>query len=188
MRTPAKPATPERLEAAALFYLERFSTSSANLRAVLLRRIRRSARDHGTDPAEGVLWIDALIQRYLATGLLDDRAYAATKAASLHRRGASARAIAAKLAGKGVPRDLVAASLGESDDDSGYAARPGGDLAAAAALVRRKRLGPYRPTELRAEHRQKDLGTLARAGFSRAIAEEVLGCADADAVAALFRD
>lgn len=184
MRTPAKPITQERLDAAALFYLERFATSSANLKSVLMRRIRRSARDHGTDPGEGAAWIDALIQRYLATGLLDDRAYAATKAASLHRRGASARAIAAKLAGKGVPRELVAASLGEADDESGYAARPGGDLAAAAALARRKRLG----RAIRAEHRQKDLGTLARAGFSRAIAERVLDCADPNAVAALLQD
>jgi regulatory protein len=188
MSSPAKPVTQARLEAIALFYLERFATSSANLRAVLTRRVRRSAREHGTDPEEGAAWTEALITRFLASGLLDDRAYAEAKTASLHRRGASARAIAAKLAAKGVPRDLVASSLGETDDERGYAARPGGDLAAAAALARRKRLGPYRPAEMQADHHQKDLASLARAGFSRAIAERVLGCADPEALAALFED
>ncbi len=182
MPQPAKPVTAERLEAAALFYLERFATSSANLRAVLMRRVRRSAREHGTDPSEGAALVEALIARFLRSGLLDDRAYAEAKTASLHRRGGSARAIAAKLAGKGVPRELVAQALG--DDEEGN--RPGGDLAAAAALVRRKRLGPYRDEAAREEHRQKDLASLARAGFSRDIAERVLKAADPEALAALM--
>ena len=48
-----RPATPERLEKAALAYLERFAASSESLRRVLRRRVRRSAELHGTDPAEG---------------------------------------------------------------------------------------------------------------------------------------
>lgn len=185
---PAKPIDAERLQAAALAYLERFASSSANLKSVLMRRVRRSARDHGTDPAEGAALTDALVARFLANGLLDDRAYAAAKAGSLHRRGNSARAIAAKLAGKGVPRELVQASLGELDDDDGLAARPGGDLAAAAALARRKRLGPYRPAQTREAYRQKDLASLARNGFSREVAERVLGCADPATLTAMTEE
>jgi regulatory protein len=183
-----KPVTRETIEAAALAYLERFATSSANLRRVLMRRVRRSADLHGTDPAEGVAIIEALIERFLANGLLNDRAYAEAKAASLHRRGASARAIAAKLATKGVNRALVENALSETDTETGLAARPGGDLAAAAALARRRRLGPYRLPEARAEYRQKDLATLARTGFSHAVAERVMRCDGPEELEALVRD
>lgn len=177
-----KPVTAEALEASALFYLERFASSSANLRRVLLRRVRRSAELHGTDAAAGTRLVDALVERFLRTGLLDDRAYAEAKSASLHRRGASSRVIAARLAGKGVERTLIEAMLRDPADET----RPGGDLAAAAALVRRRRLGPYRDPALREQYRQKDLGTLARAGFGQALAQRVLGAADPAALEALL--
>jgi regulatory protein len=172
-RTP-KPASAASLEAAALFYLERFASSSANLRRVLLRRVRRSADLHGTDPEAGAETVEALIKRFLATGLLDDRAYAEAKSASLHRRGASSRAIAAKLGAQGLERGLIAAALSQNGDD----------LEAAASLARRRRLGPFRPEATRDANRQKDLATLARAGFSRSVAERVLRAEDPAALEA----
>ncbi|HLY78204.1 MAG TPA: RecX family transcriptional regulator [Caulobacteraceae bacterium] len=179
-RASPKPVTAAGLEASASFYLERFATSAANLRRVLMRRVRRSVQAHGTDPAEGAAMVEALIARWLKSGLLDDRAYATAKTASLHRRGRSARAIAAALAVKGIDRTLISESLAE-----GEAARPGGDLAAAVALARRRRLGPFRVAAEREAARQRDLGTFARAGFSRSVAERVLACRDGDEAAAL---
>jgi regulatory protein len=183
-----KPATPERLERVALFHLERFSSSAANLRRVLMRRVQRSAQLHGTDPAAGAAAVDALIQRFVGAGMLDDKLYAEARATRLHRRGASARKIAASLADKGIDRELIGATLDESDGEAGYSARPGGDLAAAAALARRRRLGPYRPQEKRAEFRLKDMGTFARAGFGRSIAERVLNAEDPEALRGLVEE
>lgn len=183
-----KPATPERLERVALFHLERFASSAANLRRVLMRRVQRSAQVHGTDPAAGAAAVEALIQRFLGAGMLDDKIYAEARAARLHRRGASARKIAASLAEKGIDRDLIETTLDEDDSESGHTARPGGDLTAAAALARRRRLGPYRPQEKRAEFRLKDMGTFARAGFGRAIAERVLNAADPEALRELVEE
>jgi regulatory protein len=180
-----KSATPERLERVALFHLERFASSAENLRRVLMRRVRKSVQIHGTDPVAGAAMVDALIERFLKSGLLDDKAYAETRAARLHRRGASGRMIAASLAEKGIDREVIGATLDEEDGDDGYSVRPGGDLAAAAALARRRRLGPYRPPDKRAEFRQKDLGTLARAGYARAIADRVLDAEDPEALRAL---
>src|SRR5262250_3391175 len=77
------PVTAERLEASALYYLQRFASSAENLRRVLERRVDRSARQHGTDRAAGRALVDALVQRLQAAGLLDDRFYAEAKAASL---------------------------------------------------------------------------------------------------------
>jgi regulatory protein len=181
-RSPPKPVTAASLEASALFYLERFASSAANLRRVLLRRVQRSAALHGTDPDAGTLLVDALVGRLLVNGLLDDRNYAAAKSASLRRRGASARAIAAKLASQGVERGLIQAALADADAD---APRDTGDLAAAAALARRRRLGPFRPPDLRDAWRLKDLAAFARAGFSRSVAEQILRAADPTELAAL---
>ena len=183
-----KPVSAESLEASALFHLERFASSSANLRRVLLRRVHRSALLHGTDAEAGARLVEALIERFLARGLLDDRAYAEAKSASLHRRGASSRAIAAKLASQGLGTDLIRTALTEEDDETGNATRPGGDLAAAAALARRRRLGPFRDPASREASRLKDLATLARAGFARSVAERVLRADDPAALEALLRE
>jgi regulatory protein len=162
----------QSLETAGLRYLERFASSALNLRRVLLRRVRRLDPE-GAEAAAKL--VEAVVVRLEAAGLLDDRRYAEAKAASLHRRGASSRKIDAALKSRGVEASLIRAAL----DDTGTA-RPGGDLAAAAALLRRRRLGPFRAAVARQAHLLKDLATLARAGFSRAVAERVLGAADVE--------
>lgn len=177
-----KPVTAAGLESAALHYLERFASSSGNLRRVLRRRVARAARVDGGDPAEGERLVDEIVARYLRAGLLDDGAYAAQQAASLRRRGASRHGIRGKLAMKGVEAEHVEAALGRLDAEPGDS-----ELAAACALVRRRRLGPCRPADARAAHRQKDLAALARAGFDLETARRVLAVADADALAALER-
>ncbi len=47
-------------------------------------------------------------------------------------------------------------------------------LAAALACARRRRLGPYRPPAARKSMREKDLASLARAGFAHDIARRVV--------------
>jgi len=168
---------PELLERWALGYLGRYASSAENLRRVLMRRVRRHSPD-AVAQAAGL--IDALVARYRQSGLIDDAAYTAGRIESLHRRGDSLRAIRARLAAKGVAAEIVA------DAVSGLSAgAPEPDLAAACAFARRRRLGPYRRAPA---DRARELGAFARAGFSRRVAEAVLGCADIDAVEALVRD
>src|SRR5579875_2011302 len=104
----AQPLTAASLENAALHYLGRFATSSGNLRRVLMREVARSTREGAESDAQaGARMVEELIARYLKSGLLNDRAYAEQKAASLARRGASRFSIAGKLAQKGVAAELV---------------------------------------------------------------------------------
>ena len=172
--------TATALENAALYYLGRFATSSANLRRVLLRKVARSAGEDA-DTAEGKRLVEELIARYLRSGLLDDRAYAAQSAASLARRGRSRFSIGGRLAQKGVASDLVKEAI------KGLEEGGSSEIAAACALVRRRRLGPYRSPAVRSEWRQKDLATLARAGFGLGLARRVLAASDIDALEALAR-
>lgn len=178
-RGPRK-ATETSLTNAALFYLQRFASSSENLRRVLLRRVARSARHHGTDPAEGASLVDAIVARFEQNGLLDDLTYAEARARSLHRRGASTRMIRAGLRQKGVAGDAIEAALAALAEEIGDP-----ELAAAVALARRRRLGPHRTAGRRESHREKDLAALARAGFSYDIARQVIEAetvADLDAM------
>lgn len=177
-RGPLK-ASPEALERAALGYLERYASSAAHLRRLLMAKVARSARWHATDPQAGARTVDDIVARFLRSGLLDDAAYAEARARSLHRAGASARAVRAKLRAKGVDEETIARALTALADE---AAQP--ELAAALAYARRRRLGPYRPNAERARHRERDLAALGRQGFAYELARRVVDAADPDELAA----
>jgi regulatory protein len=188
-RKPPRPVTAASLENAAVYYLSRFASSSGNLRRVLMRKVARGARNAEDGPdaegraAAGAQMVEALIARYLEKGLLNDRAYAAQAASSLARRGASRYSIAGKLAQKGVESELVTQAIADLDEE-GEAT----ELAAACALVRRRRMGPYRAPEKRADFRDKDLASLARAGFRLDLARRVLRAKDVEALERLARE
>ena len=162
--------TRETLDRAALRYLERFDSSAANLRRVLAGHVRRAARAHSElDVPAAERLVDELIERYLASGLLDDARYAESLARGLRGRGASRRGIQHKLRARGVDAEAIdeaIASAGRDSDDA--------ELDAARAFVRRRRLGPHRPEPERAERYQRDLAALARAGFSFEVARRAL--------------
>lgn len=170
-RKPRK-ITPDSLGRIALHYLERYATSSENLRRVLIRRIRRSAEAHDTDPDEQMPHVDALIVRYQQAGLLDDQAYARMRAESLHRRGTSGRMIRMKLAAKGVPSDAIDDALESLTELVANA-----DLSGACNYARRRRIGPWRLRD-RTDYRDRDLAALARQGFSYTIARKVIDAED----------
>ena len=176
-RRQPKKATAKHLENVALWYLQRFAASADSLRRVLLRRVERSARAHGTDREEGAVLVEDIVARFRASGLLDDRLYAEGRARSLHRRGISARAIGVRLRAKGVGADDIDAALAALTDEA-----PEPDLAAAIAYARRRRIGPYRTRGDRAELRERDLAALARQGFAYDTARRVI---EADSAAAL---
>ncbi len=167
-RGPRK-ATPKYLRNSALYYLERYASSSGHLRRLLLAKVTRSARAHDTDPKAGLAAVEALIAELLGAGLLDDARYAAERARVLHRRGASARAVRAGLRAKGIETDDIDRALAGLREE---AAEP--ELAAALAYARRRRLGPYRAAHARADRREKDLAALGRQGFGYDLARRVI--------------
>jgi len=168
----------DSLERAALHYLERYASSAANLRRILMRRVQKSAAAHGTDPEDGSAMVDALIARYRESGLLDDAGYAQMRAGSLHRQGASRRMTRAKLAAKGVGAEDIDGAIEALSETV-----PEPDLAAACNYARRRRLGPWRRTK-REEYRDRDLASLGRQGFGYALARKVVDAEDREALEA----
>ncbi|HEY2133258.1 MAG TPA: RecX family transcriptional regulator, partial [Acetobacteraceae bacterium] len=99
----------------------------------------------------------------------------ASRARSLTRGGRSRRAVAAHLLARGVSGEALRAAL-PGDPET--------ELAAALALARRRRIGPFRAGEADEDGRRKELGMLARAGFAQDVAARALAM-DADAAEAL---
>lgn len=172
----AGPAPDEAaLREAALAYLARFAATRAGLARVLARRVARWARaaeaEHGAEyaaeaarAARGA--IEGVVARLAAAGAVDDAAFATARARRLTRAGKSRMATAAHLAAKGVGGEIAAAVL-KADPDR--------ELAAALALAARRRIGPFRAGAAPdAAGRMRELAVLARAGFSRDVAERAL--------------
>ncbi|MBT5434367.1 MAG: RecX family transcriptional regulator [Rhodospirillaceae bacterium] len=177
----AKPArkprriTAQYLERAAIYYLERYSSSSGNLKAVLRRKVWRAARqterETEVDEEQAAEWIDETVAKLKWAGLLDDEAYARMRVLSLRRSGESQRSIRMKLMAKSVESDLIERALAQDEPEND-------ELTAAIAYARRRRLGPWRAEAEWEERREKDMAALARRGFSFDICRRVIEAAD----------
>jgi regulatory protein len=184
MNRPRRPpaVAPGDLEKAALKYLERFSSSAENLRRVLMRKILRAAHAGIIERAEGSARVDAVVERLVVRGLIDDRAYAEGRARSLSRQGRSRARIGQSLAAKGVEAEEIEGALRGLAEDGET------DLAAAARFAKRRRLGPFRAAKERTVRRDRDIAALGRAGFAFAVARQVIDAEDSEALAALIAD
>lgn len=177
------PPTPTTavLHDAALRHLARYATTQAGLLRVLDRRIMRWARavipdDEAIGAAKAAARRE--ITRLATAGLLDDAAFAATRAQSLSRAGKSRRGIAAHLAVRGVAASVAQDALPDDPDV---------ELAAAIALARRRRVGPFGAGPLDPAQKLRALGSFARAGFSQDMAQRALGMERVEAEAILHR-
>jgi regulatory protein len=160
-----EPLTRQKLEQLALAYLNRFDCTATKLRQHLTLRARKLGADE-----QAVDWINALVERYLGSGVLDDARFARNLASQLNARGKSARAISQKLNQRGVPSDVASELMSARKE-----AEPGAELEAARNYARKRRLGVYRSAEQRDAYRHKDLASLARQGFSFDVAKRALG-------------
>lgn len=114
-----------------------------------------------TDPAEVPAAIEDVVRRLTRAGLLNDAAFAQSKARVLAAKGKPAGAIRLELRLRyGV--EVAADTLAGLDP-----------LAQATRWAERRRLGPFRRRD-RERKRQADTASLVRVGFSPAIARVVI--------------
>jgi regulatory protein len=163
-KTP-EPLTRLKVEQMALAYVNRFDCTATKLKRHLAERVRKQCGDENAEA-----WIAELVERYLSSGVLNDARFAKNLATQLTTRGKSSRMISQKLAMRGVPSEVAQDLMTARRQDE-----PNAELDAARAFARKRRLGPHRDPEKRAEYRQKDLAALARQGFSFDTAKKALG-------------
>jgi regulatory protein len=161
----AEPLTRFKVEQMALAYVNRFDCTASKLKRHLAERVRKQGGDENAEA-----WIAELVERYLGSGVLNDARFAKNLASQLTTRGKSSRMISQKLAMRGVPSEVAQELMTSRRQDE-----PNAELDAARAFARKRRLGPHRDAEKRAEFRQKDLAALARQGFSFDTAKKALG-------------
>ena len=181
MKRPARPITAKYLQNAATFYLERYPSTAEGLRRVLNRRVRKAEMFDAPVMENVRQAIDAIVAKFVDAGVIDDKAFAQTKARALHRRGTSTKLTRRRLQMAGVDGDTLDKAMvaldEELDTDPGRR-----EWTAAVALARRRRLGPYRPIKERRDKRARDLAAMARAGFDYDVARKVIDAADVDAL------
>lgn len=160
--------TPQRLKNIALYYLKRFESSVANLRSVLQRRVNDYAyQNKEFDRGEAYQWIEDILADFQRYGYLNDSRYAEIKIKDYMSAGKSVRYIKGKMREKGIDEEILSALLEDQEYD---------EFEAALKLAKKKHIGPFRKDkEARFENRQKDMGTLVRAGFSYDVVQRVVG-------------
>jgi len=168
--------TEEELHERALTWLERFDGSVEQLRRVLRRAVARRYPEGDPQREQGFRAADAALERLQRSGLLNDERFALAAARGMQSRGKSQRRISALLTQRGVDASALDAALGVMKSEGGEDA----ELEAARVFVRKRRLGPCRPAAERRERRQRDLASLARAGFSFSVARRALEVTAAD--------
>ena len=162
------------LQRAALTYLRRFAATTGRFRRVMLRKVDR-AIDAGSDAERDEVAdrVESLIGRLTEGGYLDDERLVRARVEQLHQRGTSRPLIRARLAAQEAPPDLVAAALEALSDDGRDP-----ELEAAIAYARRRRLGPW--SREPGARRDKELGSMGRAGFGYGVACRVLDAGSID--------
>jgi regulatory protein len=180
MKKIARPITARYLQNAATFYLERYPSTAEGLRRVLNRRVRKAELAEAPIIDNVKQAIDAIVAKFVAAGVIDDRAFAQTKARALHRRGSSNRVTRQKLRFAGVDGDTLDRAMEGLDEELATDPRQR-ELQAAVALARRRRLGPFRQKD-RKENRDRDLAAMARGGFDYQLARKVIDARDPDAL------
>ena len=147
-----------RLQNIALYYLQRFDTSVHKLREVLQKRVNEYARyDKNFDRREADGWIEELLAKFESCHYLDDRRFAENKIRGYLAAGKPRRYIENKLREKGIAAGVIEQCFDEAEYDP---------RETALNFARKKKLGGFREdAEKRREMRQKDMGTMVRAGF-----------------------
>ncbi len=181
MRRPARPITAKYLRNAATFYLERYPSTAERLRRVLNRRVAKARLLEAPVMDDVERTINSIVAKFVDAGVIDDKAFAQTKARALHRRGTSTRLTRRKLELAGIDAATLDQAMAGLDEelDTDPARR---EWRAATALARRRRLGPYRPADDRKDHRARDLAAMARAGFDYDLARKVIDAPTPDAL------
>lgn len=179
--------TPQYLENAGLYYLQRYAASTEHFRFIMRRKIHKSYCHHQTpDLDQCESWLDELINRYQRCGLLNDFEYARQLAISLRRNGKSVRAIEATMKTKQIRPEHISTAIEEADKMH----QNDGEFMAALKLIKKKRIGPFRRTvgdEEQPELKKKHLGVLARAGFSYELSAKALSMSENEILNVLYQ-
>ena len=154
----------KEIESKAIWYLERYSTSSQNLKKYLKRKVMNTHLNVGSDEI-----INEVIARLEAQKILNDQFFTESKVRSLLNKGWSTKKIGLKLKELGVSEELIDENINNLEGNEEEI-----NLVSAITLVKKRSIGPYRKVEFTDKVKNREFGILSRAGFSYTISKKVL--------------
>ena len=154
----------KEIESKAIWYLERYATSSQNLRKYLKRKVANSHFNLGSEEI-----INEVISKLESQKILNDQFFTESKIRSLLNKGWSTKKIGLKLKELGVSDELIDENINNLDGNEEEI-----NLVSAITLVKKRSIGPYRKVEFTDKVKNREFGIMSRAGFSYAISKKVL--------------
>ena len=149
-------------------YLEKYSPSKQQLKVFLLKKYLTKIK--GTvSKREVSMIIDEIIINLEKNRIVNDELYSDSKARMFLRRGYSLNKINQSLRNKGIDSKYIKQTIDKIKEDE---IEP--DFVSALKLCKRRRIGPLRPDDNRELFYKKDMGILARGGFSFDLSKRVL--------------
>ena len=149
-------------------YLEKYNPSKQQLKVFLLKKYLTKIK--GTKSKKEVTSIiEEIVSNLEKNKFLNDELYSDSKARMFLRRGYSLNKINKSLRSKGIEDKYVKLSIEKIKDNE---IEP--DFVSALKLCKRRRIGPLRPEGNRVLFYKKDMGILARNGFSFELSKRVL--------------
>jgi regulatory protein len=149
-------------------YLEKYSPSKQQLKIYLLKKYLTKIKG-SQSKKEVSLIIDEIIMNLEKNKIINDELYSDSKARMFLRRGYSLNKINQSLRIKGIDSAYIKQSIDKIKEDQ---IEP--DFVSALKLCKRRRIGPLRPEANRELFYKKDMGILARGGFSFDLSKRVL--------------
>ncbi len=149
-------------------YLEKYNPSKQQLKVYLLKKYLTKIKG-SKSKKEVTLIIDQIVSNLEKNKILNEEMYSDSKARMFLRRGYSLNKINQSLRSKGVDEKYIKESINKIKENQ---IEP--DFVSALKLCRRRRIGPLRPQSNRELFYKKDMGILARGGFSFELSKKVL--------------
>ena len=149
-------------------YLEKYNPSKQQLKVYLLKKYLLKIKGSRSKKEVSAI-IDEIILNLEKNKILNDEMYSDSKARMFLKRGYSLNKINQSLRSKGIEDKYVKQSIDKIKENE---IEP--DFVSALKLCKRRRIGPLRPESNRELFYKKDMGILARGGFSFDLSKRVL--------------
>ena len=149
-------------------YLEKYNPSKQQLKVYLLKKYLLKIKGSRSKKEVSAI-IDKIILNLEKNKILNDEMYSDSKARMFLKRGYSLNKIGQSLRNKGIDPKFIKQSIDKIKENE---IEP--DFVSALKLCKRRRIGPLRPESNRELFYKKDMGILARGGFSFDLSKRVL--------------
>ena len=149
-------------------YIEKYNPSRQQTKTYLLKKYLKKFQGSRTKKEVSEI-IDNIVINLEKNHFLNDALYSDSKARVMFRRGYSLNKISYSLKSKGLDEKYIKLCIEKIKND-----KSDPDFLSAIKICKRKRIGPMRPESNRELFYKKDMGVLARSGFSYDISKKIL--------------